>query len=352
MRDIVLLGKLPNLLVYPLDAVHLGLHLLFRLLVLRQVSECHRRRHLISSSHARHLGKAYQLYARRNDWLKQVMFGWWKSYFKPFWVLRDIDLEVRRGESIGILGRNGCGKSTLLQVICGMTLPSHGELRVTGRIAPVLALGSTFDLELSGRENVMIGGAVLGLKRAEVLRKFNSIAEFAGIGDYMDQPVKHYSMGMRTRLAFSICAHVEAEILVVDEALAVGDAAFQRKCLDWIDNFRKYRHAALRLAFDGRGPAPVHARHLDRGGPHPRGGRSERGHPQLPSRAAGGEGRRPPLLGERVMARWKPASSSGSGSAGGQPPMAVQWASAALARGPGRPTPCIIGRPISASWRR
>jgi len=188
---------------------------------------------------AKHLGKAYQLYARRNDWLKQVMFGWWKSYFKPFWVLRDINLQVRRGESIGILGRNGCGKSTLLQVICGMTLPSHGELRVTGRIAPVLALGSTFDLELSGRENVMIGGAVLGLKRSEVLRKFSSIAEFAGIGDYMDQPVKHYSMGMRTRLAFSICAHVEAEILVVDEALAVGDAAFQRKCLDWIDGFRK-----------------------------------------------------------------------------------------------------------------
>jgi len=202
---------------------------------------------------AKHLGKAYQLYARRNDWLKQVMFGWWKSYFKPFTVLRDIDLQVQRGESIGILGRNGCGKSTLLQVICGMTLPSHGELRVTGRIAPVLALGSTFDLELSGRENVMIGGAVLGLKRAEVLRKFTSIAEFAGIGDYMDQPVKHYSMGMRTRLAFSICAHVEAEILVVDEALAVGDAAFQRKCLDWIDSFRRQGT----LLFVSHSPAEV-----------------------------------------------------------------------------------------------
>jgi lipopolysaccharide transport system ATP-binding protein len=190
--------------------------------------------------HARHLGKAYQLYARRADWLKQVMFGWWgKSYFKPFWVLRDIDLDVHRGESIGILGRNGCGKSTLLQVICGMTLPSNGELRVTGRIAPVLALGATFDAELSGRENVMIGGAVFGLKRAELLRKFDSIAEFAGIGDYMEQPVKHYSLGMRTRLAFAICAHVEAEILVVDEALAVGDAAFQRKCMDWIDSFRR-----------------------------------------------------------------------------------------------------------------
>ena len=190
---------------------------------------------------AKHLGKAYQLYARRNDWLKQVAFGWAtsKPFSKPFPVLRDINLAIQRGESIGFLGRNGCGKSTLLQVICGMTLPSHGELRVTGRIAPVLALGSTFDLELSGRENVMIGGAVLGLKRGEVQRKFSSIAEFAGIGHYMDQPVKHYSMGMRTRLAFSICAHVEAEILVVDEALAVGDAAFQRKCLDWIDSFRK-----------------------------------------------------------------------------------------------------------------
>ena len=188
---------------------------------------------------AKHLGKAYQLYAHRNGWLKQVLFGWWKDFFKPFSVLRDIDFEICRGESIGFLGRNGCGKSTLLHVICGMTLPSHGELRVTGRIAPVLALGSTFDLELSGRENVMIGGAVLGLKRAEVLRKFDSIAEFAGIGDYMEQPCKRYSMGMRTRLAFSICAHVEAEILVVDEALSVGDAAFQRKCLDWIDGFRK-----------------------------------------------------------------------------------------------------------------
>ena len=188
---------------------------------------------------ARHLGKAYQLYARRNDWLKQVMFGWWRSYFKPFWVLRDIDLDVRRGESVGLLGRNGCGKSTLLQVICGMTLPTHGELTVTGRIAPVLALGSTFDGELSGRENVMTGAAVLGLKRAQVLEKFDSIAEFAGIGDYMEQPVKHYSAGMRTRLAFAICAHVEAEILVVDEALAVGDVTFQRKCLEWIDDFRK-----------------------------------------------------------------------------------------------------------------
>ena len=216
-----------------------------------------------------------------------------------------------------------------------MTLPSHGELRVTGRIAPVLALGSTFDLELSGRENVMIGGAVLGLKRAEILRKFNSIAEFAGIGDYMDQPVKHYSMGMRTRLAFSICAHVEAEILVVDEALAVGDAAFQRKCLDWIDSFRKtgtllfvshsmaeVRRLCTRAIWieDGRireqgDPARSSAtitapcwwrRTTSIGSPRPGDGR---------------DGGRRPGVGRRGLV--------GAGTA-------VQWASAALARTPAR----------------
>src|SRR5262249_15114636 len=121
---------------------------------------------------ARHLGKAYQRYARRGDWLKQVMLGWWKSYYKPFWVLRDVNLDVHRGESIGILGRNGCGKSTLLQVICGMTLPSNGELRVSGRIAPVLALGATFDNELSGRGKIMIGGAGGGVGRGGAFGKF------------------------------------------------------------------------------------------------------------------------------------------------------------------------------------
>ena len=337
-----------------LDAGHVGLHLLFRLLVLRQVSECHRRRHLRSSSETRHLGKAYQLYAHRNDWLKQVVFGWWKTYFKPFWVLRDIDLEVQRGES-----DRHPGPQRLRQVH-----PAAGDLRHdpaqprrAARHRPhragAGARRSTFDLELSGRENVMIGGAVLGLKRAEVLRKFNSIAEFAGIGDYMDQPVKHYSMGMRTRLAFSICAHVEAEILVVDEALAVGDAAFQRKCLDWIDSFRKHGHAALRVALDGRSAPPVHARHLDRGRPHPRPGRSERGHPRLPSGA--GQWRRTTSIASRRASdgRWPHASSSGSG---------LGWWAAAIGRavgecgagaaGAGRPTRCGTARPISASWRR
>ena len=188
---------------------------------------------------AKHLAKAYKLYDSQGDWLKQQLLGAAKTYYKSFWALKDISFEVQRGESLGIIGRNGCGKSTLLQIICGMTRPTKGEIWVKGRVAPVLALGATFDLEATGRENVLIGGAVLGLKRYEIFDKFDSIADFAGIGDFMDQPIKLYSTGMRTRLAFAICAHMNAEILIVDEALSVGDIAFQQKCIDWIDNFRR-----------------------------------------------------------------------------------------------------------------
>lgn len=187
----------------------------------------------------RHLAKSFPLYADQREWLKQALFGNFKTFSKSFWALRDIDFEVRRGDSVGILGRNGCGKTTLLQIICGMTRATRGEVWVKGRVAPVLALGATFDQESTGRQNVLIAGAVMGLKRSEVMAKFDSIAEFAGIGAFMNQPLKHYSTGMRTRLAFAICAHVEADILIVDEALSVGDVAFQRKCLDWIDSFKK-----------------------------------------------------------------------------------------------------------------
>jgi lipopolysaccharide transport system ATP-binding protein len=188
---------------------------------------------------ARGIAKAYPLYANPNEWLKQVLFGSLHTYYKYFWALRDISFDVRKGDSVGIIGRNGCGKSTLLQIVCGMTRSTKGELWVRGRVAPVLALGGTFDQEATGRQNVLIAGAVMGLKRSEVIEKFDSIAEFAGIGDFMYQPLKHYSSGMRTRLAFAICAHVDAEILIIDEALSVGDAAFQRKCTKWIDDFRK-----------------------------------------------------------------------------------------------------------------
>jgi lipopolysaccharide transport system ATP-binding protein len=189
---------------------------------------------------AQHLAKAYKLYDSPKDWVKQQLFGSKsKPYYKSFWALKDVSFEVLRGKSLGIIGRNGCGKSTLLQIVCGMTRPTKGEIWVKGRVAPVLALGATFDLEATGRENVLIAGAVLGLKRPEIVQKFDSIAEFAGIGDFMEQPIKLYSIGMRMRLAFAICAHIDAEILIVDEALAVGDLAFQKKCVDWIDRFRR-----------------------------------------------------------------------------------------------------------------
>jgi lipopolysaccharide transport system ATP-binding protein len=167
-----------------------------------------------------------------------MLFGRFKKFYQDFWVLRDIGFEVKKGECIGIIGRNGAGKTTLLQLICGITQPSHGEIATRGRIAPVLALGSAFDADLTGRENILVGGAVLGVKRAAILRKMNSIQEFSGIGEFFDRPTKFYSSGMTARLAFSLCAHVDADILVVDEALSVGDEAFQSKCLKFIEDFR------------------------------------------------------------------------------------------------------------------
>ena len=177
----------------------------------------------------RNLAKAYKLYDSPKDWLKQQLIGSAANpYYKSFWALKDISFDVHRGKSVGIIGRNGCGKTTLLQIVCGMTRPTKGEIWVKGRVAPVLALGATFDPEATGRENVLIGGAVLGLKRQEVRARLESISDFAGIGAFMDQPLKHYSSGMQMRLAFAICAHIEADILIVDEALAVGDMAFQK----------------------------------------------------------------------------------------------------------------------------
>jgi lipopolysaccharide transport system ATP-binding protein len=154
-------------------------------------------------------------------------------------VLHDISFEVKRGECLGIVGRNGAGKTTLLQILCDITKPTHGSVKVNGRVAPILALGAGFDPELTGYENVLIGGAILGLKRRAVEGRMRSIREFADIGEYFDQPIKLYSSGMVARLAFAICAHVDAEILIIDEALSVGDQAFQAKCEAFIENFAR-----------------------------------------------------------------------------------------------------------------
>ena len=147
------------------------------------------------------------------------------------WALRDVNLELARGETLGIIGRNGAGKSTLLKLISHITWPTEGEIRLYGRLASLLEVGTGFHPELTGRENIFLNGTILGMRRHEILRRFDEIVEFAEIAKFLDTPVKRYSSGMYVRLAFAVAAHLDPEILVVDEVLAVGDAAFQRKCL-------------------------------------------------------------------------------------------------------------------------
>ncbi len=148
-----------------------------------------------------------------------------------FWALRDASFEVAPGEAVGIVGRNGAGKSTLLKILARITAPTTGRAEIWGRVGSLLEVGTGFHPELSGRDNVFLNGAILGLRRAEVAARFDQIADFAGVGPFLDTPVKRYSSGMRMRLAFSVAAHREPEILIVDEVLAVGDAAFQSRCL-------------------------------------------------------------------------------------------------------------------------
>ncbi|HEY3638483.1 MAG TPA: ABC transporter ATP-binding protein [Rhizomicrobium sp.] len=190
---------------------------------------------------ARGLGKAYPIYRRPEDRLKQLLWGSKRRrYYEEFWAVRDVDLRVGRGETVGIIGRNGSGKSTLLQMICGTLRPSAGNVRVQGRIAAMLELGSGFNPEFTGRENVRLGAAVLGLSAEEIEARFETIVEFAEIGAFMEQPLKHYSSGMHARLAFAVCANVDADVLIVDEVLSVGDAAFQQKCMRFLNRFRMH----------------------------------------------------------------------------------------------------------------
>ena len=191
------------------------------------------------------LEKCYQVYDQSSDRLRQFLiprFRRWcgrasHNYFREFWSLQDVNLEIRRGETVGIIGRNGSGKSTLLQIICGTLHPSAGSVEVQGRVAALLELGSGFNPEFTGRENVFLNAAVLGLSTAQTTQRFGAIESFADIGDFIDQPVKTYSSGMLVRLAFAVIAHVDADILVIDEALAVGDAFFTQKCMRYLRSF-------------------------------------------------------------------------------------------------------------------
>lgn len=179
----------------------------------------------------RNAGKMYRIYDRPQDRLKQMLWRGRRQYGHEFWALRHVSFEVARGETLGIVGRNGSGKSTLLQIIAGTLAPTEGEVQVQGRVAALLELGSGFNPEFTGRENVYLNGAILGFHRAEVDQRFDDIAAFADIGDFLDQPVKLYSSGMVVRLAFAVQALLPKEVLIVDEALAVGDMFFQAKCM-------------------------------------------------------------------------------------------------------------------------
>lgn len=178
------------------------------------------------------VGKIYRAYDHPVQALLARATGGRRGRPKEFRALNDISFEVKRGESIGIVGRNGSGKSTLLQLICGIRQPTSGSLKVSGRISALLELGSGFHPEFTGRENVFMQGAIIGLTRAEMEARFDRIAAFADIGEYLEQPIKTYSTGMTVRLAFAVAISVDPEILVIDEALAVGDTAFQVKCID------------------------------------------------------------------------------------------------------------------------
>ena len=185
------------------------------------------------------VSKRYLIYERPEHRLWQGLLRGRRQFHREFWALRDISLEVRRGETVGIIGPNGSGKSTLLQIICGTLTPTIGEASVHGRLAALLELGAGFNPEFTGRENVYMSGTILGLTRAEIDGRFDRIAAFADIGPFIEQPVKMYSSGMFVRLAFAVVANVDADVLVIDEALAVGDAVFTQKCLRFLRSFQE-----------------------------------------------------------------------------------------------------------------
>ena len=164
---------------------------------------------------------------------------------REFWALRNVSLQVRRGEVVGVIGRNGAGKSTMLKLLSRITVPTEGSIRINGRVASLLEVGTGFHQELTGRENIFLNGAILGMTRSEIIRKFDEIVEFSEVGEFLDTPVKRYSSGMYVRLAFAVAAHLDPEILIVDEVLAVGDAAFQRKCLGKMSSFAQSGRTVL-----------------------------------------------------------------------------------------------------------
>jgi ABC-type polysaccharide/polyol phosphate transport system ATPase subunit len=199
---------------------------------------------------ARGLSKKFLVYRHAHHRLLQRFIFGGRKLYREFWALRDVDFRVRRGETVGIVGRNGSGKSTLLQLICGVLTATHGTVNVNGKIAPLLELGSGFNPQYTGIENVFLNGTILGMSTREIKRKLDTILAFADIGEFIDRPVKTYSSGMEARLAFSVAIHTDPQILIVDEILAVGDADFQRKCMNRFHELRQSGCTILLVSHD------------------------------------------------------------------------------------------------------
>lgn len=195
------------------------------------------------------VGKSYGIYAKPHQRLLSYLLPRFSAKAEQFTALQAISFTLAKGETLGIIGRNGAGKSTLLQILCGTLAPSQGEVSHQGRIAALLELGAGFNPEFTGRENILLNAAIYGLSQAQIAAKLEAIIAFAGIGEFIDQPVQHYSSGMFVRLAFAVIAHVDADILIIDEALAVGDALFAQKCMRFLEAF-KQRGSILFVSHD------------------------------------------------------------------------------------------------------
>lgn len=204
----------------------------------------------------RGVGKCYQLYDKPVHRMWQSLFGSRHQFYREFWALRDVSFALRRGETLGIVGRNGAGKSTLLQLVAGTLKPTEGTVAQHGRVAALLELGSGFNPEFTGRQNVYLNASILGLRRDEIEARIDGILAYADIGDFVDQPVRNYSTGMVMRLAFAVIVHVDADVLIIDEALAVGDAFFMQKCMRYMNEFRK-RGSMLFVSHDASAVASL-----------------------------------------------------------------------------------------------
>ncbi len=196
------------------------------------------------------IAKLYRIYENPSGRLKEILLRGRRKYHRDFWALEDVSLEVETGEAVGVIGRNGAGKTTLLQIIAGVLQPTRGSVSVEGRVTALLELGSGFNPEYTGRENIVLSGQILGFSEAEMKKRIDLIVRFAELEGFVDQPVKTYSTGMMMRLAFASAIHVDPDVLIVDEALSVGDVYFQRKSLDRMEHFRKTGKTVLFVSHD------------------------------------------------------------------------------------------------------